>query len=820
MAELLYRLGRLSSRRAGTVLVAWLVLLGLAGIGFVVGRGVLAANFDIPGTASGRTADQLAKKIPDYGGASGAIVASTTDGSAFTSAQRAAIARLAQSASGLKGVTRAIDPFATEAQRAAAQATLTAGRERLQAGRAQLAAGRAQLDAGQQRLSAARAGLQAGGAPASALAPLDAQQAQLDAQRARLDASAATLAASASELARGEKLIGLAKGIRAVSKDGGTALISVGFAQSRLEVPAAVKAGVIRHFSGVDGVRFAASNEIVSSEPKILGPGEAVGVLVAAVVLVVMLGTLLAAALPLIGSLVGVAVGVLGALAFSGVVKMAAITPTLGVMLGLAVGIDYALFILTRHRRQLRAGAELHESIGLANGTAGSAVVFAGSTVIVALLALNVTGIPFLGLMGTVAAICVAIAVIVAITLTPALLRLVGMRVLPRRQRAAIEAAAGPTAAAAPAVPAARPMSTLRAALTVVIATAALLVVAIPSASMRLGLPDGSSEPPGSTANRAYQAIGTAFGAGANGPLLVTAALPPGLGTAAVEQAQLRIAERIAAQAEVVAVAPITISGDRRLLAYQVLPTGGPNSESTARVVAQLRATAAPEPGSRLGVAGQAATNIDVSAKLAGVLPLFLVVVMGLSMLIITVVFRSLVVPLIATGGFLLSLLATYGGVTAVYQWGWLAPVFQVATPGPILNFLPVILSGILFGLAMDYQLFLTTGMREAFVHGAPAREAVVRGFRAGRSVVIAAGLIMVSVFSGFIFAEAVIIRAISFGLAFGVLVDAFVVRLLLMPALMHLVGRGAWWFPRWLARIVPDLDVEGARLERRHPAV
>lgn len=792
-------------------MLAWVVILGIAGLGFALGRGQLTGSFDIPGTASGRTADELSAKLDGVGGASGTIVAHTTDGGAFTAGQKARIAGLVESAADLPYVTRAIDPFATEAQRAARQAQVDEGRTELDVGRTKLDAADRQIAAGKDALGEARAKLQASGAPASAFAQLDAQAAQLDAQAAQLASGRTELDAQEKELSRGEKLLDLARGIRTVSTDGSAALISVAFSRSRLELPDSAKAGVIRHFTGVLGVRFDASNEIAQEVPKILGPGEAVGVLLAAVVLIVMLGTLLAAVLPLIGSLIGVGVGVLGALALSGVVQMASITPTLGVMLGLAVGIDYALFIINRHRRQLRAGTEERESIALANGTAGTAVVFAGSTVIVALLALNVTGIPFLGLMGTVAAACVAIAVLVAITLTPALLRLVGPRILPRRLRAAD---------ARPAPVAVRPMSTVRAVVTVLVAAAALLVVAIPAASMRLGLPDGSSESVDSTAYRAYQLTGNEFGAGANGPLLVTAALPAGLSDAQADSEQLRVAERIDGRRGVVAVAPIAVSDDRRLAAYQVVPSGGPNSVSTARLVGDLRALDAPESGRMLGVAGQAAVNIDVSDKLAAALPVFLLVVVGLSILIIMVVFRSLLVPLIATGGFILSLLATYGGVTAVYQWGWLAPVFQVHDPGPILNFLPVILSGILFGLAMDYQLFLATGMREAFVHGAPAREAVARGVRAGRAVVIAAGLIMVSVFAGFVFAEAVIIRAIGFGLAFGVLLDAFVVRLLLMPALMHLVGPAAWWLPRWLDRILPDVDVEGARLEREHHSV
>jgi RND superfamily putative drug exporter len=478
-------------------------------------------------------------------------------------------------------------------------------------------------------------------------------------------------------------------------------------------------------------------------------------------------------------------------------------------MLGLAVGIDYSLFIINRHRKQLLEGAEPRESIGLANGTSGNAVVFAGTTVVVALLALNVTGVPFLGLMGTAGAIAVILAVLIAVTLTPALLGLLGLRVLSRRARRTVGQVHHDDTKA-------KPMKTWRAVLTAVGAVVALLIVAIPTLSMRVGLPDGSSEPVGSTTYEAFTVTEKAFGAGATGPLLVTATAAHGVAKDAVTGVQLDIARTLADQKDVVAVAPIAVSGDRTLFAFQVVPKEGPNSVSTENLVTSLRHLGTVDGTFTLGVSGQTAINQDISANLADVLPLYLAVVVGLSLLIMILVFRSILVPLIATGGFILSLFATYGAITALFQWGWGAEQLGIHT-GPILSFLPVILVGILFGLAMDYQLFLASGMREAYVHGAPARLAVAKGFRAGRSVVIAAGLIMISVFGGFIFSESTMIRSIGFGLAFGVLVDAFVVRMLLMPALMHLLGRAAWWLPTWLDHLLPNVDVEGAALERRH---
>jgi RND superfamily putative drug exporter len=825
VAELLYRLGKFAARRSWTVIIAWVGILAIAGIGFAIGFKGLATSFDIPGTASGEVTEELQERLPDFSGASGTVVFETSDGSALNDEQRAAISDLVASGDDLPDVASIVDPFDAAAQLDDQEQQLVDGRQQLEDGRtqlddgqAQLDAARAELEAGQAQLDAARAQAEAAGAPAAALAPLDAQQAQLDAglaqleeQQATIDANREELESGEADLARGEELLGLADGIGVVSEDGSTALVNVAFTEPRLELPEDSKQAVIEHFESepVDGVEVSFSTDIAQGVPSLIGVGEIVGVVFAAVVLLVMLGSIIAASLPIVTALVGVAIAALGSLAFSGVVQMASVTPILGVMLGLAVGIDYSLFIINRHRRQLLEGAEVGESVGLANGTAGNAVVFAGTTVIVALLALNVTGVPFLGLMGTVGAIGVAIAVLIAISLTPALLGLIGTRVLGKRARARIGQEHHEDTKS-------KPMSTWRAVFTVLGTAAALLVIAIPALSMRVGLPDGSSEPPESSSYQAFTTTEEAFGAGVNGPLLVTATLPDGLDDEAVSDAQLEVARTIADQDNVTAVAPIAVSDDQRLAAFQVVHTDGPNSSTTEQLVRDLRDLPPVDGEITLGVAGQASINIDISENLLDVLPLYLTVVVGLSLLIMILVFRSILVPLIATGGFILSLFATYGAVVALFQWGWLAEPLGIHT-GPILSFLPVILVGILFGLAMDYQLFLASGMREAYVHGAPARLAVARGFRAGRSVVIAAGLIMVSVFGGFIFAESTMIRSIGFGLAFGVLVDAFVVRMLLMPALMHLLGRSAWWIPKWLDRILPNVDVEGSALERRH---
>lgn len=817
MAELLFRIGRYAARRRLVVGGTWLVILAIAAAAYAVGGGTLSGQITIPGTPTDQVARQLATKFPEAAGGSGTVVFHTEDGSALTASQQAAISTLVTNASGIDGVRSVTDPFAVEAQRQAQAQQVQAGQAQIAQAQAQMDAAQAQLDAAQAQLDAARTQAEAAGQLDQVAAQLDAQQAQIDQGRTQLQTQLQQLEAQRQQLEAGSALLQVSAGVRLVSTDGSTALVPVQFTASELVVSPATKDAVIAAFdsTAVPGVAVDFSNSLIQGIPKIFGIGEAAGILVAAIVLFILLGTLIGAGLPIVTAVLGVGIGVLGALSLAGVVDMVSVTPVLGVMLGLAVGIDYALFVVNRHRRQLKEGYEVHESIALANGTSGNAVVFAGSTVFIALLALNVSGIPFLGLMGTVGAACVAIAVLIAVTLLPALLSLVDGRVLSGREQARRAAHEGRP----PAAPA-RPLGTPRALAQAIVGIGALALLAVPVASMRLGLPDGSWESPGSTAYRAYTVIADEFGAGSNGPLLVVADLPGSPSATDAAGAQVQIAQQLAAFADVAAVAPIGTSADHTTLAFQVLPAEGPSSASTERLVNALRAASPLEGGIGLGVAGATSGSIDISQQLEDALPLYLALVVGLSLIIMIVVFRSLLVPVIATGGFVLSLLATLGGLVAILQWGWLGWLLGVGQPIPILNFLPTVLAGILFGLAMDYTLFLASGMREAYVHGAAARTAVVLGFMAARSVVTAAAIIMVSVFGAFVFSDSSIIRPIGFALAFGVLLDAFVVRMLILPAVMHLAGRWAWWLPGWLDRLLPNVDVEGAALERRHPHV
>lgn len=687
----------------------------------------------------------------------------------------------------------------------AVEAELNAARADVVAQRAQLEGALAQVE----RAESAAAELQAGeDQHQEGLTDLEEAQQGL----AELEETFADGEDPRQALERGERMLQLSAGASTVSEDGATSIGIITFDDplEQVGIDELDEVAEILTAAEVDGVEVLPSGDLNMELPHLFSVAEAIGLMIAVAVLIIMLGTLIGAGLPLLNALIGVGIGVAGALSLSSVVEMMSMTPILGLMLGLAVGIDYSLFILHRHRRQLKDGMGLRESIAMANGTAGNAVVFAGATVVIALLALNVSGLPFLALMGTVAAACVAVAVLIAVTMTPALLKLVGHRILRRRERRHIGLHEPKRITT--------PIHTGKALLIAAGAVALLAVLAIPTFSMRLGLPDASSEAEDSTGYQAYFATEEAFGEGHNGPLLVVADLPAELSSADSEELQLQLAESLADHRSIDTVVPAGTNDDASLAAYQVIPTEGPTSEAVDELVHQFRDGTVldgelAEPV-ELSVAGMTAANIDISAHIADAMPLYLGLVIGLSLVLMVMVFRSLLLPIIATLGFIGSVAAAMGTVVAVFQWGWLADIFGISNPGPILTFLPVIVIGILFGLAMDYQLFTASGMREAYAHGSAPRLAVRQGLHAGRSVVIAAALIMSSVFAGFIFTPDPMIASIGMALAVGVLLDAFVVRLLLVPALLHLCGPASWWLPKWLDRLLPDVDVEGAKLE------
>lgn len=695
----------------------------------------------------------------------------------------------------------------------AQQAQLTAQQNALNQQRETLTESQKQVDAGRSEIASKKEELAEG-------------QKKLDEQRTQLQKTESELPAQREQLERQQKLYDFASGYRMVSEDQSTAIATVSFKKKIYEVPSADLQKVMSDIESANLHGATVHFDANLSESALGGgshTGEVAGMVIAFIVLMVMLGTLVAAGLPILMSLVGVVVGVLGTLSLSSVVQMSSTAYTLGLMLGLAVGIDYSLFILNRYRTNLLEGMPKNQAIALANGTSGNAVIFAATTVIIALVALNVTGIPFLGVMGNAAAFCVVVAALIAVTLTPAVLSVVGTKIMPKKlwasidtpqkiaERRAQDAERTEKSNGWLRLVLARPL------LTLVVGTVALLAVAAPMSQMRLGLPDASNYPSDSAAYKSYALVKDKFGEGMSAPLVAVAHTPANMSE---EQAQIDIASAVKERggANVQAVVPGGMTDDRTLMIFQVIPAHSASSVETEELVHELRAVTVPVQGSEvsLGVAGQTSGNIDVSEVLAQKLPLYLGVVMGLSFLVLILVFRSILVPLVASMGFLFSVLASFGAVVSIYQLGFMSSLFGVDHPGPVLSFLPTLLIGILFGLAMDYQMFLVTGMREAYVHGKDAATAIVSGYNHAVRVVVAAAIIMISVFGGFIFAESTMIRPMGFGLAFGVLVDAFIVRMTLTPAIMALLGDKAWWMPKWLDRLTPNMDVEGGALSEK----
>lgn len=557
-----------------------------------------------------------------------------------------------------------------------------------------------------------------------------------------------------------------------------------------------------------DGVEVEFGGQVFGGGAPGVSALEAIGIVIAFIVLIITFGSLAAAGMPLLTGIIGVGIGLSGLTALSGLITLSSTAPILALMLGLAVGIDYSLFIVSRHRAQLSAGMDLESSVARATGTAGSAVVFAGLTVIIALAGFSVVGIPFLTVMGLGAAVTVAITVLVALTLVPAMLGFAGERLRPKPGSRAARRTTGPTFGARWVAGVTR-----HPVVAVVACVLALGVMAIPALSLQLGLPSGATAAKDSTQRKAYDLIADRVGPGMNGPLTVVVQTGPG---GSAQTAAGAFAKAFTGTQDVALVQPGPALPGDTLAIVSVVPNSGPEAQATSNLVQRIRNSVAPiesSTGSQISVTGQTAIGIDVSSSLSAALPVFVLVVVGLALLLLGVVFRSIVVPIKAAVGFLLTVGASLGAVVAVFQWGWLSWVFGVSTTGAIISFLPVLMVGILFGLAMDYQVFLVSRMREEFVGGASSEDAIRNGFKAGARVVTAAALIMASVFAGFVLNDDTIIKPIGFALALGVLLDAFVVRMTFAPALMALFGKRAWWFPRWLDRIVPRLDIEGDAL-------
>ncbi|MDQ2852491.1 MAG: MMPL family transporter [Actinomycetota bacterium] len=542
------------------------------------------------------------------------------------------------------------------------------------------------------------------------------------------------------------------------------------------------------------------------------GSSELIGVAFAALVLIITFGSLVAAGMPIVSAFVGVAMGTIGVQLATAFFTIGTTTPILATMIGLAVGIDYTLFILSRYRAELRNTDDRAHAMGLAVGKAGTAVTFAGLTVIIALVALSVVRIPFLTAMGLAAAGTVFFAVLVALTLLPAILgifksKAFGGAIRKREDKEDADGRSVNNGTRWAGLVGRKP------AIVVALVVVVLGVIAVPAAGLHLALPSDSTAAKSTTQRKAADLQAQAFGPGRAAPLLIVVDGTKINGNAKAHTAEYgKVVKWAATKNDVLNAQIIGVNKASTGAQILVTPKSGADDDATVTLLHALRDTQASiqqQTGTTVGVTGVVAIQTDVSDRLTNALPLYLAVVVVLAFLVLMVVFRSILVPLIATLGFLLSVLATIGATVEVFQKG----LFGLVEGAPLVSFMPIILIGIVFGLAMDYQVFLVTRMREAHVHGMSAQEAIVDGFRYGGRVVAAAATIMISVFAAFILQGAAFIQSIGFALAIAVFFDAFIVRMTLVPALMYLLGEKAWWMPVWLDKILPRVDVEGEKL-------
>ncbi|MFJ3621859.1 MMPL family transporter [Streptomyces iakyrus] len=601
---------------------------------------------------------------------------------------------------------------------------------------------------------------------------------------------------------------------KTVSEDGTTAFATVTYKVGAADLTDASRSHLERTIDQArdSGLTVEAGGTALAAEGGPGGTAEVIGVAIAAVVLLITFGSLAAAGLPLLTAVIGVGVSMATILALAGALGLSTTTGTLAMMLGLAVGIDYALFVVSRYREERAKGRTPQEATGLAVGTAGSAVVFAGLTVVIALAGLAVVGIPMLTKMGLAAAGAVVVAVLIALTLVPALLGFWPNAVLTRKARKSgrIEENAGADAGTRWArFVLRRPIPVL------LLGVVGLGALALPAADLQLGMPGDEAKPVSTTERRAYDALAEGFGPGFNGPLTIVV---DAKGAADPKAAAGTVAKEIGATKGIVSVSPARFNEAGDTAVFSAVPATAPTDEKTKNLVTTIRDE---RPGIESGtgasyeVTGTTAMNIDIAEKVQAALIPYLVVVVGLAIVLLLVVFRSLLVPLKAALGFLLSVLASLGAVVVVFQQGHGAELLGVEQTGPIMSLMPIFLVGIVFGLAMDYEVFLVSRMREAYVHGESHAQAITSGFHHSARVVVAAALIMIAVFAGFIGESDSMIKMIGFGLATAVLFDAFVVRMAIVPAVLALLGDKAWWLPKWLDRALPRVDVEGEALSR-----
>ncbi|MEU7370563.1 MMPL family transporter [Streptomyces hygroscopicus] len=616
----------------------------------------------------------------------------------------------------------------------------------------------------------------------------------------------------------------------AVSTDGTTAYATVTYKVPADDLTDASKAALDKGIEQArrSGLTVEAGGSAVSSQPE-QGLGEALGVVVAAVVLVITFGSMAAAGLPLLTALLGIAVSLAGITALSSAFGFSSSVGQLAIMLGLAVGIDYSLFVVSRYREERAKGRPAPEATAMAVGTAGSAVVFAGLTVIIALLGLSVIGVPMLTKMGVGSAFAVLVGVLVALTVVPALLGFWPNAVLSRRTRKATSHDGVPTTQTASGNGAQEnkvgrgskaPLGvrwarfvTRRAVPVLLLSVVGLGALAIPSLDLRLGMPGDEAKSTSTTERRAYDALADGFGPGFNGPLTVVVDTKTAHDPKAAVQA---VSDQIAHTKGVVSVSPPRFNQAGNAAILSAVPSTAPTSRQTQDLVRSIRderPAIASATGADFKVTGTTALNIDIAQKMQDALAPYLAVIVSLAMLLLMIVFRSILVPLKAALGFLLSVGAALGVIVLVFQQGHGAAAFGIDETGPIISIMPLFLVGIIFGLAMDYQVFLVTRIREAHLHGEGTGQSIVTGFRHSARVVGAAAVIMMSVFGAFMTGGENLVKIVGFGLAGAVFFDAFIVRMAFVPAVLALLGKRAWQLPRWLDELLPRVDVEGETL-------
>jgi RND superfamily putative drug exporter len=606
-------------------------------------------------------------------------------------------------------------------------------------------------------------------------------------------------------------------GAAQISRNGRIAFANVTFdvqAQT-LTVPQSKTFVSVAQSGAGPGLQMDVDGQVAEAANKQGASGVLIGVIAALIVLVFVFGSLLAATLPLLtaGFALVTATSIIGLM--SHVLSVASFSSQLSLLIGLGVGVDYALFIVTRYTQGLRRGQSPQEAIIDAVDTSGRAVMFAGITVCIALLGMFTLGVSFLYGVAIAAAIAVLCTVITALTLLPALIGFFGVRVLSRRQRKALDAGTVNTADASPGWAAWAARLQARPAVFAAVAAGVMLIVAIPILSMRLGSSDAGSDPSGTTTRKAYDLLAEGFGPGYNGPLQLVAQVSGSSEKAAFA----KVTSVIATTPGVVRVTPTVVipgqGGTEDVATANVYPTGSPQAESTTALLDHLRGDVIPAAtagsGVQVLVGGQTAIFADFSSVLSSKLPLFIGVVVLLSFLLLVAVFRSIVIPTMAAIMNLLSAVAAFGVITAVFQYGWGASLIGIDKTGPIEAFVPVLMFAILFGLSMDYEVFLVSRIYEEWHRSGDNRLAVTRGLAATGRTITAAAAIMVLVFAAFILGGQRIIELFGLGLASAVFLDAVIVRSIIVPGLMLVIGKSNWYLPSFLERVIPHLNVEGS---------